>query len=263
MNTWLISGCSSGLGRCWTDAIIREREGRVIGVTRSFKVAREMENLYKGNFIPCVADVRDEQYLAVILPKLAQKVGTPSRIVAAAGYAQFGTLEDLSTEHLRQQFATNVEGTLNIIKPMLPLMRQLTEARILLVSSMSGLACWPLLGAYQMSKYAIEAMGQTLRLELDDTAIQVGIIQPGPYRTGWATTSAQRQAISAAYNCETLSKRAMCGFNIEEPQASLPFFWKMFDTPTMPVMLATSSVFVDFLCTQIQEKIHMWRTAFD
>lgn len=263
MNTWLISGCSNGLGRVWTDSVIREHQDQVIGITRSAKAAHEMAEIYQGRFIPCVADVRDEQHLAQVLPQLAKEAGIPNRIVTSAGYAQFGTLEDLSTEQLRQQFATNVEGTLNVIKPLLPLMRQLEEARILLVSSMSGVACWPLLGAYQMSKHAIEALGLTLRMELDDTAIQVGIIQPGPYRTGWATTSARRQAIGAAYDSDALKKRATCGFNIEDPLASLPFFWKMFNAPVMPAMLATSAEFVDLACAQAEERINLWRTSHD
>ncbi|MCL6413064.1 SDR family oxidoreductase [Pantoea agglomerans] len=261
MNTWLISGCSNGLGRCWTESVIHEYGDRVIGITRSVEAAQEMTALYPEHFIPCIADVRDEEYLARILPQLAKDFGIPSRVVTSAGYAQFGTLEDLSTEQLRQQFATNVEGTLNVIKPVLPLMRQLDEARILLVSSMSGVACWPLLGAYQMSKHAIEAMGQTLRHELEGTSIQVGVIQPGPYRTGWATTSAQRQPIGSEYDGEALKKRATCGFNIEDPKASLPYFWRMFNTPEMPEMLATSAEFVDLICAQAEEKVKKWRAS--
>ncbi|WFQ79983.1 SDR family oxidoreductase [Xenorhabdus sp. SF857] len=263
MNTWVVSGCSNGLGRCWTDSIIKERHDRVIGITRSEFIAREMVELYQDRFIPCIVDIRDEQALAEILPALAQKVGIPNRIVTSAGYAQFGTLEDLSTQKLREQFETNVEGTLNVIKPLLPLMRELAEARILVVSSMSGVACWPLLGAYQISKHAIEAIGETLRLELDNTQIQVGIIEPGPYKTGWATTSARRENISAAYDENALKKRATCGFPVEDPKASLPFFWKMFDTPVMPVRITTSLPFVELVCSQAEEKIKAWRMSFE
>ncbi|MDE1479721.1 SDR family NAD(P)-dependent oxidoreductase [Xenorhabdus bovienii] len=263
MNTWVVSGCSNGLGRCWTDSIIRERHDRVIGITRSEGIAREMVELYQDRFIPCIADVRDEQTLAGKLPALAREVGIPNRIVTSAGYAQFGTLEDLSTQQLREQFETNVEGTLNVIKPLLPFMRKLPEARILVVSSMSGVACWPLLGAYQISKYAIEAIGETLRLEFDSTQIQVGIIEPGPYKTGWATTSARRENISDAYDEDTMKKRAACGFTVEEPKVSLPFFWKMFDTPVMPVRIATSAPFVDLVCVQAEEKIKVWRKSFE
>lgn len=59
INTWVVSGCSSGLGACWTDAIIRERKERVIGITRSEVIAEEMAKKYNGLFIPCVADVEE------------------------------------------------------------------------------------------------------------------------------------------------------------------------------------------------------------
>ncbi|WP_119343967.1 SDR family NAD(P)-dependent oxidoreductase [Facilibium subflavum] len=263
MNTWVVSGCSNGLGQCWTDSIIRERHDRVIGITRNEAVAHAMVEIYQDHFIPCIADVRDGQVLAKKLPALAREVGVPNRIVTSAGYAQFGTLEDLSTQQLREQFETNVEGTLNVIKPLLPSMRESEDARILVVSSMSGVACWPLLGAYQISKHAIEAIGETLRLELDNTHIQVGIIEPGPYKTGWATTSARREKISAIYDEDVLKKRAACGFNIDEPKASLPFFWKMFDTPVMPVRITTSEQFVNLACAQAEEKIKTWKSSFE
>ncbi|MCG7500097.1 SDR family NAD(P)-dependent oxidoreductase [Vibrio sp. Of7-15] len=263
MNIWVVSGCSSGLGYCWTDSIIRERKGKVIGITRSEEAAREMSEIYQDKFIPCISDVGDEKQLAEKLTALVKEVGTPSRIVTSAGYAQFGTLEDLSNEQLRDQFKTNVEGTLNVIKPLLPAMRQLEEARILLVSSMSGVSCWPLLGAYQMSKHAIEAIGETLRLELGNTNIQVGIIQPGPYKTGWATLSARREKIGEAYDEEALKQQATCGFTVEEPSESLPFFWKMFDSAEMPLRIATSESFVKRACVQAEENMRAWRAPFE
>ncbi|WP_027250751.1 SDR family oxidoreductase [Photobacterium halotolerans] len=263
MNIWVVSGCSSGLGRAWTESIINERKEIVIGITRSEASAEEMVSLYSERFIPCIADVRDEKGLKEQLTALAHQVGTPNRVVTCAGYAQFGTLEDLSNQQLREQFETNVEGTLNVIRPLLPLMRTLEEARILLVSSMSGVACWPLLGAYQMSKYAIEALGETLRLELEDTPIQVGIIEPGPHKTGWATFSAKRQKVSDFYDEEALKSRVSCGFQVEDPTASLPFFWQMFDQTKMPLRIATSKPFVEMICEKSMENMQLLRGSFE
>ncbi|MCX4028182.1 SDR family NAD(P)-dependent oxidoreductase [Endozoicomonas sp. SM1973] len=263
MNTWVVSGCSSGLGRCWTHSIITDRQDTVIGITRSKEVAEEMVNAYQGHFVPCVADVQDSKDLTEKLISAVRTVGTPSRVVTAAGYAQFGTLEDVSNEQIRAQFTTNVEGCLNVIRPLLPFMREMDSSRILLVSSMSGVACWPLLGAYQISKYAIEAISDTLRQELQGSSIQVGCIEPGPHKTGWASTYARRHEISANYNASELMKRASCGYNIEDPTASLPYFWKMFDSPVMPQRIATSREFVEFAVEEAQQKIRDWRAVFD
>lgn len=263
MNTWVISGCSSGLGRCWTDSIITDRHEHVIGITRSEEVAEEMTEAYKGFFVPCVADVQDSELLAEKLIKIAQAVGMPTRIVTAAGYAQFGTLEDLSIEQIRDQFKINVEGTLNMIRPLLPIMRKGESSRILLVSSMSGVACWPLLGAYQISKYAVEAISDTLRQELYNSGIQVGCIEPGPHKTGWATKYARRMEIGPDYDASDLTARCLCGYTIQDPAMSLPFFWKMFDTPIMPRRIATSREFVDFAIEEAQQRIQDWRAAHD
>lgn len=263
MAIWVVSGCSSGLGRCWTHSIITDRKERVIGITRSSKEAEDMERAYHGLFVPCIADVQDAQNLAKQLVATVKTIGKPNRVVTAAGFAQFGTLEDLSNEQLREQFKTNVEGTLNVIRPLLPMMREDDSSRILLVSSMSGVACWPLLGAYQISKYAIEAISDTLRQELRDAGIQVGCIEPGPHKTGWATTYARRADISPAYDAGDLKARASCGYTIEDPTASLPFFWKMFDSPVMPKRIATSRAFVDLAVQQAQENIKAWRMVFE
>ncbi|MGK3958986.1 SDR family NAD(P)-dependent oxidoreductase [Sorangium sp. So ce118] len=263
MNTWVISGCSSGLGRCWTHAIITERRERVIGITRSAEVAARMAKEYDRLFVPCVADVRDAASLAERLLAAVQVAGKPTRVVTAAGYAQFGTLEELTNEQLREQFTANVEGTLNVIRPLLPLLREAGSARVLLVSSMSGVACWPLLGAYQISKYAVEAISDTLRRELQGSGIQVGCIEPGPHKTGWATTYARRMEIGPQYNAAELIAQSRCGYPIQEPEASLPFFWKMFDAPVMPRRIATSREFVELAVQDAHERIRDWRAGHE
>lgn len=263
VNRWVISGCSSGLGRCWTDSVILDKQECVIGITRSHEMAEEMQEIYKDLFVPCVVDVRDSALLAKKLSDIVQTVGDVTRVVTAAGYAQFGTLEDLSNEQIRDQFQTNVEGTLNVIRPLLPILRKNNSSRILLVSSMSGVACWPLLGAYQISKFAIEAISDTLRQELRDSGIQVGCIEPGPHKTGWATKYARRIEIGKNYNQADLLARVSCGYTIQDPETSLSFFWKMFDSPIMPRRVATSREFVDFAVRETQEKIRDWRSVYE
>src|SRR4051812_25128078 len=103
MNIWVISGCSSGLGRCWTHSVIADRHDLVIGITRSREAASEMAATYQGSFTPCIADVRDAEQVASELQRAVAEVGVPNRVVTSAGYAQFGTLEDLTNAQLREQ----------------------------------------------------------------------------------------------------------------------------------------------------------------
>ncbi|MGY3961908.1 SDR family NAD(P)-dependent oxidoreductase [Aeromonas popoffii] len=256
--TWVVSGCSSGLGRCWTRSIIEDRQERVIGITRSHEAAETMRASLGERFIPCVADVRDADELAARLAEAQRLAGRPSRVVTAAAYAQFGTLEDLSNEQIRAQFVTNVEGTLNVIRPLLSELRKADDARILLVSSMSGVSCWPLLGAYQISKHGIEAVCSTLREELADSGIQVGCLHPGPHKTGWADTYAQRQPVSASYSAEDLLRRASCGYPVLPPEASLPYFWRMFDASVMPRRLATNAEFAERARREAAQSMADW-----
>jgi NAD(P)-dependent dehydrogenase (short-subunit alcohol dehydrogenase family) len=119
-----------------------------------------------------------------------------------------------------------------------------------------------LLGAYQISKHAVEAIAGTLREELREFGIQVGCIEPGPHMTGWATTYARRSEVKAPYSAPELMARARCGYPIEPPEATLPFFWKMFDSPVMPKRIATSRPFVDRVVAEAEERIREWGDGY-
>ena len=142
-------------------------------------------------------------------------------------------------------------------------MKDKVDSRILLISSMSGVSCWPLLGAYQISKYAIEALAETLRLELEEFNIQVGVLQPGPYRTKWSNESACRKEVSETYNSAELYKRARCGYTIEETQQSLPFFWAMFREKKMPKRIVSSKELAQRAITEAKNKIIDWKKNYE
>lgn len=97
-----------------------------------------------------------------------------------AAYGQPGAVEDLSREVIREQFETNLFGTLELTNLIVPIMRRQGHGRIIQCSSILGLVAMPYRGAYSASKFALESLSDTLRLELMGTNIQVALIEPGP-----------------------------------------------------------------------------------
>lgn len=97
-----------------------------------------------------------------------------------AGYGQVGALEDMTRDALRQQFETNVFGLWELCALAIPVMRQQGGGRIINISSILGVISLPFRGAYNASKYAVEGLSDTLRLELKSSGIDVITIEPGP-----------------------------------------------------------------------------------
>ena len=184
----LITGCSSGIG--YVCALgLRERGYRVFATARSPDDVQMLED--KG-LEALQLDVADSASIdAAVQQVLSLSDGRLYALFNNAGFGQPGALEDLSREVLRAQFETNVFGLHELTCRVLPAMRAAGEGRIVHNSSILGLISMRFRGAYQSSKYAVEALADTLRQELHDTNIHVSLIEPGPVRSRFRENSYQ------------------------------------------------------------------------
>jgi len=178
----LITGCSSGIGKA-TALFLRDKGYRV------FATARKPEDvlaLKQVGFESFLLDVRQpEQILSVINTIKTLTGGHLYALCNNAGYAQPGALEDIDRKNLRDQFETNVFGLHDLTRLTLPIFREQGYGRIIHLGSILGIISLPFRGAYNASKYAVEGLADTLRLELRDTQIYVSIIEPGPIETAF------------------------------------------------------------------------------
>lgn len=176
----LITGCSSGIGLCVA-------EGLAARGYRVFATARKEQDVAllqaKGLEALCL-DLDDSASIhAAVDEVLARTGGTLYALFNNAGYGQPGAVEDLSRATLRAQFETNLFGMLELTNRVLPVMRKQGEGRILQNSSVLGYIALSYRGAYNASKYAIEGISDTLRLELRGSNIHVCLIEPGPIKS--------------------------------------------------------------------------------
>lgn len=180
MKSILITGCSSGIG---LDAALtlRARGYLVIATARK---EEDIDKLQERGLTACQLDVTDSQSISdAIAFSLEQTGGTLDFLFNNGAYGQTGALEDLPTHALRAQFETNVFGQHELTRQVLPIMLQQGHGRIIQCSSVLGFVSMAYRGAYNASKYALEGLSDTLRLELKGTNIDVSLIEPGPINT--------------------------------------------------------------------------------
>jgi short-subunit dehydrogenase len=175
--TILITGCSSGIGLS-TCHFLKNRGYRVFATARK---PEDVATLQGNGFESFQLDVNSSEQIKQVITRITQITGgTLYALCNNAGYAQPGALEDISRESLRQQFETNVFGLQEMTNAVLPIMRQQGYGRIIHISSVLGLISLPFRGAYNASKYAVEGLADTLRLEVRKTKIYISLIEPGP-----------------------------------------------------------------------------------
>lgn len=179
--TILVTGCSSGIG--WAAArVMKERGWRVLAT------ARRPEDLARLKSELGVEAVRLEladpaSIAAAAEEALALAGGRIEALFNNAAYGQPGAVEDLTPDVLRRQLEVNVIGTHDLTRRLIPAMRRAGRGRIVQCSSVLGLVAAPYRGAYCASKFALEGLSDSLRLELAGTGIHVSLIEPGPIRT--------------------------------------------------------------------------------
>ncbi|WP_131794613.1 SDR family NAD(P)-dependent oxidoreductase [Fluoribacter gormanii] len=173
----LITGCSSGIG---FDAVfsLKQRGHRVIGSCRKIE---DVQKLLDMGVEAVQLDVSDSSSIQNGFAEVLVKTeGRLDILINNAGYGQAGALEDISRDVLRAQFETNVFGLLELTSLAIPVMRKQGYGRIVNISSILGIISMPFRGAYNASKYAVEGISDTLRLELKSSDIEVITIEPGP-----------------------------------------------------------------------------------
>lgn len=175
--TVLITGCSSGIGRCLALGL----QARGYRVFATVKQEKDVASLAAAELECRVLDLRSSESIQTAVDDiLARCDGRLYALINNGAYGQPGAVEDLSRTALREQFETNLFGTQELTNRVLPAMRRFNEGRIVQISSLLGIVSLAYRGAYNASKFALEALSDTLRLELRDTHIHVTLVEPGP-----------------------------------------------------------------------------------
>jgi len=173
---WLITGCSSGLGRAIAEAALAAGS-RVIATARDVRSIAELEREGCCEVMPL--DVTDAENVREVVAA----AGPLDVIVNNAGYALIGAVEECGDEQIRRNMETNFFGPLNVIRAALPGLRARRSGHIVNISAAAAVSNYAGFGIYGGAKAALELMSESLSLELAPLGIKVTLVQPGPFRT--------------------------------------------------------------------------------
>lgn len=190
---WLITGCSSGIGR--ELALAALRAGNRVAVTaRKPETVADIVAEFPKSAIAAKLDVTKPADIDAALDEVANLLGPIDVLVNNAGYGYLSAIETGNEASIRAMFETNFFGLLAMTRAVLPSMRERRCGRILQISSQAGLMGNPGTGFYSSSKYAVEGLTEALAREVAPFNIKVTSVQPGPFRTDWAGRSMQIEA---------------------------------------------------------------------
>lgn len=197
--TWLITGSSRGFGRELAGAVLDAGENLIATARRP----ADLDGLVAeyGDRVRAVAlDVTDSTAARAAVDTAVREFGRLDAVVNNAGYANSAPIEEMAPGDFRAQIEANLFGVVNVTRAALPVLRAQRSGHIVQFSSIGGrVGGTPGMGAYQTAKFAVEGFSEVLNAEVGPLGIKVVIVEPGPFRTEWSTTSMIRAEVGPDY----------------------------------------------------------------
>lgn len=203
---WLITGCSTGLGRAIAEAALAAGD-RVLATARRVDSVADLVARFGGRVRGWPLDVTDRAQIDAAVAEAEARFGRIDVLVNNAGYGYVSAVEEGVDADVRRMFDTNFFGAVDLIKAVLPGMRARRDGYIVNVSSMTGLVSNPGNVYYSASKFALESLTEGLSKEVAPLGIRVSAIEPGLFRTEWSSRSMQASEATIPDYAETVGVR--------------------------------------------------------
>ena len=204
--SWFITGCSTGIGREIARKVLASGE-RAAVTARSIDAVADLQAEYPQQALALALDVTVPEQVAAAVAAAQEAFAAIDVLVNNAGYGYMSALEEGEDAEVRKLFDTNFFGVVETIKAVLPQMRARGSGYIINMSSMTGLVTNPPNLYYSCTKHALEALTEGLAKEVEPFGIRVTAIEPGAFRTDWATRSMQESATPIDAYAETVGAR--------------------------------------------------------
>jgi NADP-dependent 3-hydroxy acid dehydrogenase YdfG len=256
---WFITGCSRGFGRVWADAAL-ERGDKVAATARTLASIADLKEKYGDNVLTLELDVTRRDQVKKVVANAHAHFGRLDVVVNNAGYSLVGTVEEASADEVRALYETNIFGALSVIQEVLPLLREQGSGHILGVSSTLGHVSMPLIGYYCSSKWAFEAIHESLAAEVKPFGIKVTIVEPGAYATEFGSPSSLKHAASLDIYAD-LKEKVFGGLKTMErgdPSATPDAVFKVVDAEDPPLRLFLGSHNLPSVRAAYAERLATW-----
>jgi NAD(P)-dependent dehydrogenase (short-subunit alcohol dehydrogenase family) len=193
MGRWLITGCSTGIGREIARAAL-EAGHSVAATARKRDAVADFVDEFGDRALALPLDVTDRDQITAAVAATDAAFGGIDVLVNNAGYGYMSAVEEGDDVEVRRLFDTNYFGVVDTLKAVLPAMRARRSGHVVNISSMTGLVANPPNAYYSSTKFALEALTEALAKEVGPLGIKVTAIEPGAFRTDWAARSMQESS---------------------------------------------------------------------
>jgi NAD(P)-dependent dehydrogenase (short-subunit alcohol dehydrogenase family) len=238
---WFITGCSTGFGRELARHTLELDYPTVVTARNQDQIS----DLILGNEDHSLAlklDVTDTKQIAASVKAAIDKFGRIDVLVNNAGIGYFGSFEESSLDEARRMFEINFWGLAEVTRTILPQLRKQRSGTIVNISSIGGIAAFPSLSFYNATKFAVEALSESLSAEVAPLGIKVLVVEPGPFRTDWAGRSANEAPTTISDYHETAGVRtamirSYSGNQPGDPVRAAKAIVKAVEAPNPPLRL--------------------------
>ncbi|HBP4966860.1 TPA: SDR family NAD(P)-dependent oxidoreductase [Pseudomonas aeruginosa] len=206
MTTWLITGCSTGLGRNLAQAVLQAGFNAIV-TARNPQSIQDIVAAYPDTAVGAALDVTDKAQIDAVLETAQQRFGAIDVLVNNAGHGYRAAVEEADEQEVAALFAANFFGAVALTKAVLPGMRARRAGTIVNVSSIAGRLAAPGSGYYSATKFALEGLSDALRKEVEPLGIRIMVVDPGAFRTDFAGRSLQQARALIADYADTAGPR--------------------------------------------------------
>lgn len=254
---WFVTGASKGLGFELVKKLLSEGF-QVAATSRTVESLISTIGETSENFLPLSVNITDNEDIKSAISKTVEHFGRIDVVVNNAGYGQIGTLEELTDEEARKNYAVNVFGTLNVIRNAMPYLREQRSGNIFNISSVGGYSAnFPGWGIYCSTKFAVAGFTEALAEEVKDFGIHATVVYPGYFRTDFLDKDSVRtpsnpiQAYEAARNSEQAHLNEINGNQPNDPVKAADVLIQISKEKNPPVHLLLGIGTIEFLNNKI------------
>ena len=260
--TWLITGVSSGFGYEMTKILLKKGD-TVIGTVRNTTKVESLIKQYPDTFDCCLLDVTDVAAVQQTVKESFEKHGKIDVVVSNAGYGLFGCVEELSDEEINHIIATNLVGSIQLLKASVPYMRKQGGGRMIQMSTYGAQVAYPANSMYHATKFGIEGFCEALAQEVAQFNIGVTMVEPGGARTEFRYGSAKVAKLMSEYeSCHGFLNMldASKGLAPGDPVKMAERIIESVDKTPAPLRMVLGSQALDATITRLKERVADYET---
>lgn len=256
---WFITGSSRGFGRIWTEAALK-RGDKVAATARKLSSIADLKEEYGDSVLTLELDVTNASQAKTAVEQAFNHFGRLDIVLNNAGYSLVSTIEEAEAEEVKAMYETNVFGPLSVIKAALPLLRKQGYGHILGTSSNLGHVTLPVIGYYCSSKWAFEAIHESLAEEVRQFNIKVTIIEPGAYATEFGSQESLKFAAGMDLYTDFKAKffENLMSLDRGNPDATPEAIFKIVDTDNPPLRFFLGNQNLPWVQKAYNERMAEW-----